>query len=102
MLEVRKRRQNLGETLSFPPLLWQTSNSVATDALVIMKVAKAVRIVLSSGQPYISIKLDMDLIEVLHMGITAESVCHSILNHPKIKLKEEVKYSPFYIYIYIY
>ncbi|XP_074555847.1 LOW QUALITY PROTEIN: DNA-directed RNA polymerase III subunit 1-like [Curcuma longa] len=53
------------------------------------EVAKAVKIVLSSGQPYISIKLDMDLIEALHMGITAESVRHSILNHRKIKLKEE-------------
>ncbi|XP_042455743.1 DNA-directed RNA polymerase III subunit 1-like isoform X4 [Zingiber officinale] len=53
------------------------------------EVAKAVKIVLGSGQPYISIKLDMDLIEALHMGLTAESVRHSILNHPKIKLKEE-------------
>ncbi|XP_042460979.1 DNA-directed RNA polymerase III subunit 1-like isoform X1 [Zingiber officinale] len=57
------------------------------------EVAKAVKIVLGSGQPYISIKLDMDLIEALHMGLTAESVRHSILNHPKIKLKEEHVYS---------
>ena len=55
-----------------------------------MQVAKALKIVLKSSRPYIVVKLDMDLIEALHMRVSAESVCHSILNHPKIKLKSEV------------
>ncbi|XP_042427158.1 DNA-directed RNA polymerase III subunit 1-like isoform X1 [Zingiber officinale] len=53
------------------------------------EVARAIKVVLKPGQQCISIKLDMDLIEALHMGISAESVRHSILGHPKIKLKEQ-------------
>ncbi|KAG6487427.1 hypothetical protein ZIOFF_056013 [Zingiber officinale] len=53
------------------------------------EVATAIKVVLKPGQQCISIKLDMDLIEALHMGISAESVRHSILSHPKIKLKEQ-------------
>ncbi|XP_074571423.1 DNA-directed RNA polymerase III subunit 1-like [Curcuma longa] len=53
------------------------------------EVATSIKVVLKPGQQCISIKLDMDLIESLHIGICAESVRHSILNHPKIKLKEQ-------------
>lgn len=72
---------------------WKNSNSITTDPIVIMQVATSIKVVLKPGQQCISIKLDMDLIESLHIGICAESVRHSILNHPKIKLKEQVKYS---------
>ncbi|CAD5172540.1 DNA-directed RNA polymerase III subunit 1-like isoform X1 [Musa acuminata AAA Group] len=59
------------------------------EKTVLGEVAKALKIVLKSSRPYIVVKLDMDLIEALHMRVSAESVCHSILNHPKIKLKSE-------------
>jgi DNA-directed RNA polymerase III subunit RPC1 len=54
------------------------------------QVAVAIQIVLKSSQPNLIVKLDMQLIESLHMGISADSVQLSILNHPKIKLKSEV------------
>jgi DNA-directed RNA polymerase III subunit RPC1 len=54
------------------------------------QVAAAIQIVLKSSQPNLVVKLDMQLIETLHMGISADSVQLSILNHPKIKLKSEV------------
>lgn len=79
--------------------LYKNSNSIATDPIVIVKVAKAIKVVLKPGQQCISIKLDMDLIEALHMGISAESVRRSILDHRKIKLKEQVKYSQFFFFL---
>ncbi|XP_064966340.1 DNA-directed RNA polymerase III subunit 1-like isoform X2 [Musa acuminata AAA Group] len=63
------------------------------EKTVLGEVAKALKIVLKSSRPYIVVKLDMDLIEALHMRVSAESVCHSILNHPKIKLKSELSFS---------
>ncbi|GJN02490.1 hypothetical protein PR202_ga19848 [Eleusine coracana subsp. coracana] len=54
-----------------------------------LQVAAAIKIVLKSSQPNLVINLDMQLIEELYMGISADSVQLSILNHPKIKLKSE-------------
>ncbi|KAL6903610.1 hypothetical protein ACP4OV_004423 [Aristida adscensionis] len=54
-----------------------------------MNVASAIKIVLKSSQPNLVVKLDMKHIEDLHLGISADSVQLSILNHPKIKLKSE-------------
>ncbi|GJN27196.1 hypothetical protein PR202_gb15195 [Eleusine coracana subsp. coracana] len=54
-----------------------------------VRVAAAIKIVLKSSQPNLVVNLDMQLIEELYMGISADSVQLSILNHPKIKLKSE-------------
>ncbi|OEL25158.1 DNA-directed RNA polymerase III subunit 1 [Dichanthelium oligosanthes] len=54
-----------------------------------LQVASAIKIILKSSQPNLVVKLDMNLIESLHMRISANSVQLSILNHPKIKLKSE-------------
>ncbi|WOL00292.1 DNA-directed RNA polymerase III subunit 1 [Canna indica] len=59
------------------------------EKTVLGEVSKSFKIVLMSSRPYISIKLDMDLIKSLHIDVSAESVRHSILNHPKLKLKPE-------------
>uniref|UniRef100_A0A0E0KS82 DNA-directed RNA polymerase subunit n=1 Tax=Oryza punctata TaxID=4537 RepID=A0A0E0KS82_ORYPU len=59
------------------------------EKAVLGEVAEAIKIVLKSSQPNLVVKLDMQLIEALHMGISADSVQLSILNHPKIKLKSE-------------
>ncbi|XP_073009025.1 DNA-directed RNA polymerase III subunit 1 isoform X1 [Typha latifolia] len=59
------------------------------EKTVLGEVAKTVKIVLKSSQPYITVQLDMDRIEALHMRISSETVQLSILNHPKIKLKPE-------------
>ncbi|CAA7389528.1 unnamed protein product [Spirodela intermedia] len=53
------------------------------------EVAKAVKIVLKSSQPYIVVVLDMERIEALHMRISSYSVQQSIVDHPKLKLKHE-------------
>lgn len=58
--------------------------------MFVNQVASAIKIVLKSSQPNLVVKLDMQLIEALHMGISADSVQLSILNHPRIKLKSEV------------
>lgn len=60
------------------------------DDLCVEQVAAAIKIVLKSCQPNLVVKLDMQNIEALHMGISSDSVQLSILNHPKIKLKSEV------------
>lgn len=57
---------------------------------LIVQVAKAIKIVLKSSQPYIVVKLDIERIEALHMRISSQSVQQAILNHPKTKLKPEV------------
>ncbi|XP_062226032.1 DNA-directed RNA polymerase III subunit 1 isoform X1 [Phragmites australis] len=59
------------------------------EKAVLGEVAAAIKIVLKSSQPSLVVKLDMQRIEALHMGISADSVQLSILNHPKIKLKSE-------------
>lgn len=59
------------------------------EKTVLGEVAKAIKIVLKSSQPYISVTLDSQRIEALHMKISSESVQHSVLKHPKIKLKPE-------------
>uniref|UniRef100_A0A0E0H2I4 DNA-directed RNA polymerase subunit n=1 Tax=Oryza nivara TaxID=4536 RepID=A0A0E0H2I4_ORYNI len=59
------------------------------EKAVLGEVAEAIKIVLKSSQPNLVVKLDMQRIEALHMGISADSVQLSILNHPKIKLKSE-------------
>ncbi|KAK3144400.1 hypothetical protein QOZ80_4AG0312550 [Eleusine coracana subsp. coracana] len=59
------------------------------EKVLLGEVAAAIKIVLKSSQPNLVINLDMQLIEELYMGISADSVQLSILNHPKIKLKSE-------------
>lgn len=59
------------------------------EKAVLGEVAAAIKIVLKSCQPNLVVKLDMQNIEALHMGISSDSVQLSILNHPKIKLKSE-------------
>ncbi|XP_038972862.1 DNA-directed RNA polymerase III subunit 1 isoform X1 [Phoenix dactylifera] len=59
------------------------------EKTVLGEVAKAIKIVLKSSQPYIAVKLDMERIEALHIRISSQSVQQAILNHPKIKLKPE-------------
>ncbi|WVZ86219.1 hypothetical protein U9M48_033038 [Paspalum notatum var. saurae] len=59
------------------------------EKTVLGEVAAAIKIVLKSSQPNLVVKLDMKHIEQLFMGISADSVQLSILNHPKIKLKSE-------------
>uniref|UniRef100_A0A0D9W6L6 DNA-directed RNA polymerase subunit n=1 Tax=Leersia perrieri TaxID=77586 RepID=A0A0D9W6L6_9ORYZ len=59
------------------------------EKAVLGEVAEAIKIVLKSSQPNLVVKLDMQCIEALHMGISADTVQLSILNHPKIKLKSE-------------
>ncbi|KAL5216799.1 hypothetical protein ABZP36_008200 [Zizania latifolia] len=59
------------------------------EKAVLGEVAESIKIVLKSSQPNLVVKLDMQRIEALHMGISADSVQLSILNHPKIKLKSE-------------
>nr|CAB3484960.1 unnamed protein product [Digitaria exilis] len=61
----------------------------AMEKAVLGEVASAIKIVLKSSQPNLVVKLDTQLIEALHMGISADSVQLSILSHPKIKLKSE-------------
>jgi DNA-directed RNA polymerase III subunit RPC1 len=58
--------------------------------LRVHQVAATIQTVLKSSLPNLVVKLDMQLIETLHMGISADSVKLSILNHPKLKLKSEV------------
>ena len=55
------------------------------------QVASDIKIILKPSQANLVVKLDMQLIEALHMGISADTVQLSILNHPKIKLKSEVR-----------
>ncbi|XP_006653556.2 DNA-directed RNA polymerase III subunit 1 [Oryza brachyantha] len=59
------------------------------EKAVLGEVAEDIKIVLKSSQPNLVVKLDMQRIEDLHMGISADSVQLSILNHPRIKLKSE-------------
>ncbi|KAG8082497.1 hypothetical protein GUJ93_ZPchr0014g47527 [Zizania palustris] len=59
------------------------------EKAVLGEVSESIKIVLKSSQPNLVVKLDMQRIEALHMGISADSVQLSILNHPKIKLKSE-------------
>lgn len=63
---------------------------LAADVPSSMQVAKSVKIVLKSSQPYIVVVLDMERIEALHMRISSYSVQQSIVDHPKLKLKHEV------------
>ncbi|ONM16384.1 DNA-directed RNA polymerase III subunit 1 [Zea mays] len=59
------------------------------EKAVLGEVAATIQTVLKSSLPNLVVKLDMQLIETLHMGISADSVKLSILNHPKLKLKSE-------------
>lgn len=61
------------------------------EKTVLGEVAQHIIVKLKTGQPYVSVKLDMERINSLHMRISSETVQHSILKHPKIKLKAEVR-----------
>jgi DNA-directed RNA polymerase III subunit RPC1 len=68
------------------------------EKTVLGEVADRIKYKIKAGQPYFSVYLDMDKINTLHMRISGETVQHSILKHPKIKLKAEVRgfyYNPF-------
>ncbi|KAL5974690.1 hypothetical protein ACLOJK_031360 [Asimina triloba] len=54
-----------------------------------LKVTRSLKIVLTSRQPFVEVKLDMAKIEALQMKISAYTVAQSILQHPKTKLKQE-------------
>jgi len=59
-----------------------------------MQIAEAVKIVLKSSQPYISIVLDKERIKALQMEASFDSIKHSIANDKKLKklkLKPEVR-----------
>lgn len=56
-----------------------------------MQVAEAVKIVLKSNHPYISIVLDKERIKTLHMEDSLDSIKNSIMNHRNLKLKAEVR-----------
>ena len=66
-------------------------NKLWIDGLCVDQVASDIKIILKPSQANLVVKLDMQLIEALHMGISADTVQLSILNHPKIKLKSEVR-----------
>lgn len=62
------------------------------------QVARAIKIVLkpgkgrgssTPGQAFISIRLDMEAVNALQLGIDGHTVKWSILAHSRIKLKEE-------------
>jgi len=61
----------------------------AMEKAVLGEVASDIKIILKPSQANLVVKLDMQLIEALHMGISADTVQLSILSHPKIKLKSE-------------
>ena len=65
-------------------------NKLWIDGLCVDQVASDIKIILKPSQANLVVKLDMQLIEALHMGISADTVQLSILSHPKIKLKSEV------------
>ncbi|KAJ4819747.1 DNA-directed RNA polymerase subunit [Rhynchospora pubera] len=59
------------------------------EKTVLGEVVDSIKVVLKAGQPYVDVKLDMKIIDSLHMRISGETVQQSILKHPKIKLKAE-------------
>ncbi|GAX79763.1 hypothetical protein CEUSTIGMA_g7204.t1 [Chlamydomonas eustigma] len=68
------------------------------ERTVLGQVARSIKIVFKpgpggssavSGQAFISIRLDMEAVEALQLGIDGHTLKWSILSHPRIKLKEE-------------
>lgn len=59
------------------------------EKTVLGEVARSVKIVVTAREACIIVKLDTERIEAMQMKINAYSVKQSILQHPKIKLKEE-------------
>lgn len=55
-----------------------------------LKVAECIEIVMSPRAAYIAIRLDMAVIQDAHLYIDANVVKESILETPRIKLKDEV------------
>lgn len=60
--------------------------------LMLLQVAKSIKIVMTSRLASIIITLDMQTIQDAHLCITADVVKESILQAPRIKLKEQVKF----------
>ncbi|KAK1271858.1 DNA-directed RNA polymerase II subunit RPB1 [Acorus gramineus] len=58
------------------------------EKTVLGQVAKSIKTILKPIQACVVIKLDLEQIKALHMGITVDSVRQSILSHPRIKLKD--------------
>lgn len=67
-----------------------------------MQVAKSVKIVMASRLASIAITLDMETIQVSQLCIDAYTVKQSILQTPKIKLKEQVRKVVFLVQLLIY
>ncbi|GLJ45066.1 hypothetical protein SUGI_0948710 [Cryptomeria japonica] len=59
------------------------------EKTVLGEVAKSIKIVLRSGQAFLSIKLDMKRIDSLQLDINASTVAESVLRAPKLKLKQQ-------------
>ena len=57
-----------------------------------MQVAKSIKIVMTSRLASVVITLDMEIIEEAQLYIDANIVKESILQTPKIKLKEQVRF----------
>lgn len=56
-----------------------------------MQVAKSIKIVMTSRLASIVIALDMETIQDAHLCINADIVKESIVQTPKIKLKQQVE-----------
>lgn len=61
------------------------------ERTVLGEVAETMKIVLNSRQPHISIKLDRRRMQALHMRYSSDSIIQSILSHPKMKSKMDIK-----------
>ena len=57
----------------------------------LIQVAKSIKVVMTSRLASIVITLDMERIQDAHLNVDANSVKESILQTPKLKLKQEVK-----------
>jgi len=53
------------------------------------QVAASINVIFRPGMAFISVELDIKVIDSLQLDIDAVSVAHSILAHPKIKLKPD-------------
>ena len=60
--------------------------------LLVTQVAKSIKIVMTSRLASVVITLDMEIIQKAQLYIDANIVKESILQTPKIKLKEQVRF----------
>jgi DNA-directed RNA polymerase III subunit RPC1 len=55
-------------------------------------IAEYIEEVFSPTQCYLSIKLDLEAIQALQLGVTVDTVTHALLNSKKLKLKQGVRH----------